>query len=132
MAKDPLLRYSARVAWSGEDKAFIAQCPEFPRITAFGANSSEAVAELEQALLLAVETHEQQGWPVPIPVHEPQFSGQFRLRIPRSLHGWLSVKAQEEGVSLNTLVAGYLAEARGSLNHEGGTPPTKRAVELLG
>ena len=45
----------------------------------------------------------------------PRYSGQFRLRVPRSLHGWLVDRAQREGISLNTLVVELLSEARGAL-----------------
>ena len=40
-------------------------------------------------------------------------SGQFRVRLPHTLHEWLALQAQREGVSLNTLVLGCLAEAKG-------------------
>jgi hypothetical protein len=36
------------------------------------------------------------------------------LRIPKSLHAWLADHAQQEGVSLNTLVLGILSRARGA------------------
>jgi predicted RNase H-like HicB family nuclease len=132
MDRKALLQYSVRVAWSEEDAAFIAQSPEFRGITAFGASYGEAVTELEQALQLAVETHEEEGWPVPTPVYEHRFSGQFRLRLPRSLHGWLSARAHEEGVSLNALVAGYLAQARGFSDKGGDKAERRNTVELLG
>jgi predicted HicB family RNase H-like nuclease len=38
-------------------------------------------------------------------------SGKFVLRIPRSLHAKLQVLSADEGVSMNQLVATYLAEA---------------------
>lgn len=48
------------------------------------------------------------------PLTLPGYSGQFRLRLPRSLHGWLAARADLDGVSLNTLVVQLLAEARGT------------------
>jgi len=110
------LRYSVRVAWSEEDAAFVAVSPEFEGISALGATYGEAVAEVEAALLMAVETHEEESWAVPEPVHEPRHSGQFRLRLPRSLHAWLADRAHQEGVSLNTLVVDFLSQARGTTN----------------
>ena len=41
------LRYSLRVAWSPEDLAFVAECPEFAGISALGSSYREAVSELE-------------------------------------------------------------------------------------
>ena len=40
-------------------------------------------------------------------------SGKFMTRVPRSLHAWLVTRAKQEGVSMNTLVTTYLAEALG-------------------
>lgn len=118
MDENATLRYSARVIWSEEDGAFVAVCPEFEGISAFGRSGPEAVHELNEALQLAVEAHRDEGWPIPQPLQELRFSGQFRLRLPRSLHGWLSERAHLEGVSLNTLAVELLARARLKLLEE--------------
>lgn len=39
-----------------------------------------------------------------------KYSGQWRLRVPKSLHAALALKAKLEGVSLNILSAVLLAE----------------------
>jgi len=114
MGEGDELRYSLRVAWSPEDSAFVAECPEFEGISALGSSYGEAVSELEVALGLAVETSKEEGWAIPHPMMVPRYSGQFRLRVPRSLHGWLVERAQREGVSLNTLVVELLSQARGA------------------
>ena len=74
---------------------------------------------------MAVEAHEAEGWAIPEPVVESPYSGQFRLRLPRSLHAWLSDRAEREGVSLNTLVLEFLSRARGAAE------ATDHATELL-
>jgi predicted HicB family RNase H-like nuclease len=38
-------------------------------------------------------------------------SGQLRLRLPAELHDELAAEAERQGVSLNTLIVGYLAGA---------------------
>ena len=48
----------------------------------------------------------------PVPKPSPA-SGQWRQRVPRSLHSRLVTKAREEGVSLNTLVTAMIAEGLG-------------------
>jgi len=101
--------YSFRVAWSQEDTGYIALSPEFPTLSSFGDTAIEAVAELQEAITGAIEVLEEAGDPVPPARALPHYSGQFRLRIPRSLHGQLVARAEAEGVSLNTLVHGYLA-----------------------
>jgi len=115
-------RYSVDACWSDEDGAFVAVCPEFEGLSALGATAKEAVEELESAIALAVETHQEEGWPLPQARLRQRFSGQFRVRLPRSLHAWLVLEAEREGVSLNSLVLACLSEARGSHSAVASTP----------
>jgi antitoxin HicB len=50
------------------------------------------------------------GRDAPPPLTLPRHSGQFRLRVPRSLHAWLAARAELEGVSLGTLIVQLLTE----------------------
>ncbi len=102
-------RYSFTVAWSEEDKGYVASCPELEGITGWGETSIEAVSELSEALRLAVQTYEEEGWELPPENHYREYSGQFRLRLPKSLHRWLAHTAEQEGVSLNTFVVARLS-----------------------
>ena len=43
--------------------------------------------------------------PVPHPLAERQYSGEFRVRIPPELHRQLAMAATEQGVSLNRLAS---------------------------
>src|SRR5215210_5651483 len=117
-------KYSVNVFWSDEDEAYIAISPEFSRLSTFGDTPEEAVAEMQVALELAVETYEKSGWPLPEPRAHSEYSGQFRLRLPRTLHAKLATQAQHEGVSLNTLAVTYLAEALGHRSAPGSAEPT--------
>lgn len=106
-------KYSMRVAWSPEDEAFVASCPELGELSAHGGTPAKAAAELSEAIKLALEAYEEEEWPLPEPRTLRTHSGQFRVRLPQSLHGWLVGEAEAEGVSLNTFVVTTLAEARG-------------------
>lgn len=106
--------YSYAVRWSDEDQAFIALCPEFPGLSAFGESAAEALEQIEVAVGLAVETHQAEGWPLPQVQAVSQYSGQFRLRMPRSLHAELAARAEAEGVSLNALAVAYIARGLGT------------------
>lgn len=107
------LNYSFRVIWSDEDEAYVATCPEMPGISALDARAVVALAEARVALDLALETHEKEGWPTPVPRRITAHSGQFRLRITRTLHEQLVQLAEDEGVSLNALASVLLAEGVG-------------------
>lgn len=106
-------RYSFRVIWSEEDEAYVATCPEVPGVTALDARAEIALAEVRAALALALETYKSEGWDLPTPGKVSAHSGQFRLRIPRTLHERLAQQADDEGVSLNTLATALIAEGMG-------------------
>lgn len=101
--------YGFKIFWSETDKAFIATCPEFSGLSAFGDTADEALREAQVALELFVEEMQESGEPLPVPQPAHTYSGQFRARLPRSLHRQLAERAEEEGVSLNTLVVSYVA-----------------------
>jgi predicted RNase H-like HicB family nuclease len=107
-------KYGLNVIWSEEDKGYIATCPEFPGLSAFGETFEDVIAEAKLAQELFMETYEQEGLPLPKAQPLSSYSGQFRLRIPRSLHHQLTVIAEQEGVSLNQFILTILAARVGS------------------
>jgi hypothetical protein len=65
---------------------------------------------LEIAKRLHIRVHEEDGCPLPEPRKLPEFSGQLRIRIPKSLHEELSRSAEREGISLNTYIVTLLSD----------------------
>ena len=59
--------YGFQVIWSEEDGAYIATCLDLPGVSAFGDTAEQALAEAHVALRLAVETYQEEGWPLPAP-----------------------------------------------------------------
>lgn len=43
--------------------------------------------------------------PVPEPLADRRYSGEFRLRLPPVVHRALAIEAAEQGVSLNRLIS---------------------------
>lgn len=106
--------YSVDIAWSDEDGGYIALVPELEGLSAFGQTPEEALQELQIAKELYLETCEERGLELPPPCKRTQYSGQFRLRLPRSLHERLAKAAARDGVSLNTYVVAALSEHIGT------------------
>ena len=106
-------RFSCSVAWSEEDEGYLAKSLEIAGVTAWGTTASEAVRELSVAVEAAIESYKEEGWDIPSPRTVQSYSGQFRLRLPKSLHAWMAREAHLEGVSLNTFAVARLSEARG-------------------
>ncbi|MBC2715672.1 MAG: toxin-antitoxin system HicB family antitoxin [Desulfobacteraceae bacterium] len=103
-------KYSISIQWSDEDKGYIATVPELKGLSAFGTSKDEAFNELQIAKKAYLEVFEEDGCELPEPDLLKDYSGQFRLRLPKSLHAYLSKKAEKEDVSLNTLIISALSE----------------------
>lgn len=101
--------YKVRVFWSPEDEEFVAHTDEFgTAVNALAESPGEAVAELAVVLPAVIETYKEEGWELPEPA---KFSGDLRVRMPKSLHAKLFHEAEREGVSMNALLITKLAKA---------------------
>src|SRR6185369_11440534 len=103
-------KYGFNLRWSAEDEGFIATCPDFPGLSAFGETPEQALEEAKVALELFIESMEKSGDAIPEPSATTEYSGQIRLRMPKTLHSSLARNAAKEGVSLNTWVITLLSE----------------------
>ena len=74
---------------------------EFDGCMTHGDTYSEAFENIQEAMVGWIETKIENGFPVPPPIDESQYSGKFVLRVPKSLHARLAIEAEKEGVSLN-------------------------------
>lgn len=122
--------YAYRVAWSSEDRAYVATCAELEGLSGLGDTAQEALAELRVAVELAIEEFTESGTDFPTPLQAMSYSGQFRLRLPKSVHAKLAARAEHEGVSLNALIMSYVAMGLGDAEarHRGRiAKPTRQA-----
>jgi len=70
------------------------------------------------------------GTPVPEPQPRQSYSGQFRVRLTRSLHQELAERAKQEGTSLNQMVVSLLSRALGAQTARR-TRPSRGAVDSV-
>ena len=83
------------------DSYYYATVKEFDGCMSHGDTYTEAFENIRIAMEGWIETKLENGFPVPEPIEENQYSGKFVLRIPKSLHAQLAMDAEREGVSLN-------------------------------
>lgn len=92
---------------------FLVEYPDLPGCIADGETIEEALAEGEDAIKAWITSAKEDGYSIPKPNAFQDYSGQFRMRLPKSLHAKLALRAKAEGVSLNSLAIAYLAEKLG-------------------
>jgi predicted RNase H-like HicB family nuclease len=105
-----VFKYSIDLIWSDEDEGYIATIPEFPGLSAFGSTAEEALKEAKIAAKGFIKVFKEDGCKLPEHERLKSFSGQLRVRIPKSLHAALSSEAEREGISLNTYIVCLLSE----------------------
>jgi len=66
-----------------------------------GDTFEEAYNNVLEAMEGYIETKLENGFSVPVPKSDDEYSGKFVIRIPKSLHRHLAAEAEHEGVSLN-------------------------------
>jgi predicted HicB family RNase H-like nuclease len=101
--------YTYRVTWSQEDSEYLGLCLEFPSLSWLAGTPEKALSRVRKAVAGVVADMQSNGEPVPQPLAEKHYSGEFRVRIPPLLHRSLAVQAAEQGVSLNRLASAKLA-----------------------
>ena len=103
-------KHAISLKWSDDDNGFVASIPGINALSAFGSTREKALSELKIAAATYLEALEEAGKPLPYPEKIISYSGQLRLRMPKSLHSALAVEAEGEGVSLNTHIVTLLSE----------------------
>jgi antitoxin HicB len=112
MTQNTLPRFEIRPLSEEEGGGYLIEFPDYPGCIADGETPEEAMREGRDALTAYIRTLEELGRLVPN-AKSDAYSGQWRQRVPRSLHAALTRRADHEGVSLNTLVTAILAEGLG-------------------
>lgn len=92
---------------------FLIEYPDLPGVMSDGDTPEEAIENGRDALKAALLTLKEFGDPIPSPGAFNAASGQWRQRVPKTLHARLVERAKQEGVSLNTLVTAMIAEGLG-------------------
>ena len=104
------LPYKLEIIPDTEESGYVASYPELPGCITCGETIASAVANAEDAkkewLLAAIEEN--------IEIAEPEsansYSGQFKLRLPKTLHKTLAEDSKKEGVSMNQYCVYLLAQ----------------------
>ena len=94
------MNYRMEIVEDTDEGGFVVSFPELPGCITCGENIESAIANAMDAKQAWLEAAVESG----IEIHEPddleKYSGQFKLRIPRSLHRSLAEHSKREGISI--------------------------------
>ena len=95
------LPYRVEIVEDKDDGGFSLRCPELPGCITCAATIEEGLRLLEDAKQSWITACIEDGITIPEPTRPEEYSGQFKLRLPKSLHKLLAEKSSEEGISMN-------------------------------
>ena len=118
MTREELEKYPFEIRkLSKEDGGgYLISYPDFKECISDGETIEEAIENGFDALNGLIETLKILNKTVPLPNSyktDPNVSGKFLIRLPKSLHSSLLNQAKYDNISMNTLVVALLAEGLG-------------------
>ena len=95
------LPYKMEIVPDPSEGGFTVSFPELPGCISVGETLQSAVENAEDAKKAWLKAALEDGYPILEPEAERQYSGKFKLRIPKSLHRQLFEHSRQEGISMN-------------------------------
>jgi len=95
------LPYKLEIVPDPDEGGYVARYPELPGCITVGNTLEEAVSHVLDAKREWLTAALEDGRMINEPVKLDDYSGQFKLRIPRSLHRSLAEHSRAEGISMN-------------------------------
>ena len=80
---------------------YVVKYPDLPGCITTGETINDALANAEDAKRSWLKAALEDGVKIDEPASQADYSGQFKLRIPKSLHRSLAEHARAEGTSMN-------------------------------
>lgn len=104
-------QFTVRPLSTEEGGGYLVEYPDIPGCMSDGETIAEAIANGREALRDCLEVFRESGRKPAKPSIE---AAQWRQRLPRTLYSKLTKQAENEGVSINSLVTAIIAEAIGA------------------
>ena len=110
------LPYRIEVVPDTVEGGYVASYPELPGCMTCGETAAEAIANAIDAKKEWLSAALEDGVNIPLPDAEENYSGQLKLRLPKSLHKQLAEEAKRDGISMNQYCV-YLLSQNNALHH---------------
>lgn len=104
------LPYRMEIVEDIEEGGYVVSFPELPGCITCGDNMENAIANAIDAKKVWLQAALEEGIEIDEPDSLNNYSGQFKIRIPKSLHRSLSEHSKREGISMNQYCLYLLAK----------------------
>lgn len=95
------LPYRMEVVEDTADGGFVVSFPDLRGCITYSDTIENAIKAATAAKRAWLEAAIESGYDIPDPSADDTYSGQFKFRLPKSLHRQLSEHAKREGISMN-------------------------------
>ncbi len=95
------LPYKMEIVPDIEEGGFVAMFPDLPGCITVGDTIDEVITNIIDAKKAWIGAELEEGRIIPEPKDINDYSGQFKLRLPKSLHRILAENSKREGISMN-------------------------------
>lgn len=103
------LPYRMEITPDKDEGGFVVSYPDLPGCITCGETMESAIANAQDAKIAWLTAALEDGIEIQEPDSLDAYSGQFKLRLPKSLHRSLSEHSKREGVSMNQYCVYLLA-----------------------
>lgn len=111
------LPYRMEIIQDPDEGGYVASYPDLPGCLTSADSIGKVVENAAEAKADWLRAAMEDGYPIPEPDTLDKYSGQTRLRLPRSLHRSLAINSKREGVSMNSYCV-YLLAKNNALEEE--------------
>lgn len=95
------LNYKIEIVKDNDEGGYALRYPELQGCFTCAVTVEEGLQKLEDAKKSWIEACLEEKIAIPEPVGTEDYSGQFKLRMPKSLHKSLAEHSKQEGISMN-------------------------------
>ena len=111
------LNYKIEIIEDKKEGGYALSCPELKGCITCADTIEKGIEMIKDAKKCWFTACIEDGIPIPEPTDINEYSGQFKLRIPKTLHKTLAERSQREGISMNQYCLYLLSSgANGSYN----------------
>ena len=111
------LPYRLELVPDTEEGGFVASYPELRGCLTSGETAEAALKNAQDSKREWLAAALEDGYEISEPTSDEEYSGQFKLRLPKSLHRALAENSKREGISMNQYCLYLLTKNNAEFRH---------------